>query len=133
MTMPAGSYWIGDLCYVLEDSWDEVCELYFESESNSDNPGGEFTLSDGRKFAMYGTRWGDGVYKDQNGRSFGVDSGTLGCILVSDIDNDFNDLGHVTSFRNEFTTGYAGSDQSVIKFGHVQIDTDAYELEDEMI
>lgn len=122
MSMPAGSYWIGDLCYVLDDVWDEVCELYFASESN-DVPGGEFTLADGRKFAMYGTRWGDGSYEDQSGRSFGVDSGTLGCIMINDIANATSNLGHVTSFRNNFDTGYTDRDKSVIKFGHIQIDT----------
>ena len=27
MTLLAGEYWVGDLCYVLGDRWDEVCNL----------------------------------------------------------------------------------------------------------
>lgn len=28
-TMPAGRYYVGDLCYVMDDVWDEVCDLMF--------------------------------------------------------------------------------------------------------
>ena len=31
MTMKAGNYYIGDLCYVLHDEWNEVCELIFNT------------------------------------------------------------------------------------------------------
>ncbi len=46
MTMPAGKYYVGDLCYVMHDVWDEVCDLMFPH----DNSGvyGKFKLKDGR-------------------------------------------------------------------------------------
>lgn len=43
MTMPAGRYYIGDLCYVMHDEWDEFCD-------HLDYPG-ERKLKDGRKYA----------------------------------------------------------------------------------
>ena len=124
MTLPAGKYWVGDLCYILDDIWDEVCGLYWASESQhpDGNPGGEFTLSDGRKFAMYGTLYGDGAYADQSGHQYGVDSGTLGCFPI-DEDDPGNSLGRIVNYRNDFDTGYTGRDRSVVKLGHIQIDT----------
>lgn len=129
MTMPAGTYWVGDLCYVLGDDWDEVCKLYFDFESDTGNTGGEFTLRDGRRFAMYSTSFGDGTYNDQVGRSYCVDSGTLGCIAMNEEIGPLQ-LGHVISFRNDFETGYSDRRDSVIKFGHIQIDTDDYSDEE---
>jgi hypothetical protein len=80
--MKAGTYYVGDLCYVLHDEWDEVCELIIKDNVCLD---GEFTLRDGRRFAIYGTAYGDGNYFDQNGKSYDVDAGSIGCILMNDI------------------------------------------------
>lgn len=129
MTLPAGTYWIGDLCYILDDLWDEICNMYSKHESETGTFGGEFTLSDGRRFAMYGTRFGDGTYNDQSGHDYGVDSGTLGCFPVS-ADDPVNSLGRLVNFRNDFDTGYTDRDCSVIKFGHIQIDTGDFVDED---
>ena len=128
MTLPAGTYWLGDLCYVLHDEWDEVCKMYFDSELSTGKIGGEFTLGDGRKFAMYSTRFGDGSYTDQSGHVYGVDSGTLGCVQISSEESE--GLGRVVNFRNDFDTGYTDRDESVIKFGHIQIDTGDFAEED---
>lgn len=130
MTMPAGKYWVGDLCYVLHDEWSEVCDMIFVNKNNVMD--GEFTLKDGRSFAIYSTKYGDGVYYDNYGREYGVDAGCLGCVLVEDIDVGNTDnniaLGHVVEFTDEFVTG--GEDpltskdwNGIIKFGVVEIDT----------
>ena len=99
--LPAGKYYVGDLCYVLHDEWDEVCDLTIK-ENECIN--GVFTLKNGTQFALYGTAYGDGGYYDTGGREYGVDSGTLGCVLVSKIDtkNKDNDLsdGNIIRFRN---------------------------------
>jgi len=58
MTMPAGKYYVGDLCYVMDsDEWSQVCSLIIQGEKLLD---GEFELPDGRRFAIYSTHWGDG-------------------------------------------------------------------------
>ena len=125
--MPAGNYYVGDLCYVLHEVWDEVCGIMFKDTDSGNN--GEFTLKDGRRFAVYGTRWGDGTYSDQYGNRYGVDAGIIGCILVSDIKlisqdwwtND-TDSGNVIEFTREFRTGIV--EESIIEIGHIMIDTD---------
>lgn len=120
MTLPAGKWWIGDLCYVLHSEWDEFCNLTLTREGCLD---GEFNLSDGRRFAVYSTLYGDGEYD-----GLSVDAGLIGCILLSDIDqtNSENDisLGRIVEFDKPFETG---SDESgVITFGHIQINTGDY-------
>ena len=129
--LPAGKYYVGDLCYVLHDEWDEVCDLTIK-ENECIN--GVFTLKNGTQFALYGTAYGDGGYSDTGGRLYGVDSGTLGCVLVSKIDtkNKDNDLsdGNIISFETSFTTGYMGEDEEEIYFGMVVINT-GYEDDDD--
>lgn len=118
--MPAGRYYVGDLCYVMHDVWDEVCDLMFPH----DNSGvyGKFKLKDGREFAVYPTMYGDGSYYDGSGREYWVDAGVIGCILESDIRDPSPTIegGNVMDFANEFKTG---EDRGVIRFGSVYIDT----------
>ena len=97
--MQSGKYYVGDLCYVMSDAdWNEVCELTIKGNECID---GEFTLKDGRRFAMYGTKFGDGEYRDQYGNSYCVDSGSIGCILEEHISTyDWNkDLGELVTFE----------------------------------
>lgn len=107
MTMTAGDYYIGDLCYVMTDEeWDEVCALTIKDNKCLE---GEFTLSDGRQFAMYGTAYGDGTYNDQYLHNYNVDSGTIGCMLISDIKKDLSgesieQLGARVKFDYPFST-----------------------------
>jgi len=117
--MKAGKYYVGDLCYVLGDRWDEVCDLIIVGHNCLD---GEFELKDGTKFAIYGTAYGDGVYPDQHGNGYPVDSGSIGCVLVDDITEGELDegLGNIFDFKESFTTD---SDDGVIMIGDVVIDT----------
>ena len=83
MTMPAGKYYVGDLCYVMDnDEWRQVCARTIQGEKIAD---GEFELPDGRRFAIYSTAYGDGGYYDQYGHTYSVDAGSIGCILMSDM------------------------------------------------
>jgi len=121
--MPAGSYYVGDLCYVLDDDeWTNLCILTIVNDTSVE---GEFELIDGRRFAIYGTKWGDGEYYDQTGNSYSVDSGTIGCILWSDIKHskyeDIESLGVLHEFDTEFST--RNNDTGVIEIGHIRIDT----------
>jgi hypothetical protein len=119
--MVAGEYYIGDLCYVIEE-WDDFCSVILDGDNVHD---GEMTMPDGRKFASYGTAHGDGVYEDQFGHEYCVDAGLIGCILVSDITRkDYDDLtrlGRIKVFDRDFITG---SERGVITFGNIRIDTD---------
>jgi hypothetical protein len=123
--MTKGEYWIGDLCYVIDDRWDDVCSLLFKSgeKKKSERPG-EFEMEDGIKFALYSTAWGDGCYDDNKGNRYGVDAGVIGCIKVSDLHKmgeSPSTLGTVHTFEEDFVTGY---DEGTIFFGDIRIETD---------
>jgi len=121
--MPAGEYYVGDICYVMHPEWDEVCDLICCWGDEDKETDGEFTLKDGRRFAVYGTAYGDGCYYDQTDRSYGVDAGIIGCIRVDDIaESERKNLedGHVMKFEKDFITY---SDAGIIYFGNVAIDT----------
>lgn len=119
--MPAGTYYVGDLCYVMHDAWDEFCDITIEGNRVLD---GVFSLKNGVKFATFGTAWGDGCYYDGSGREYGVDAGLIGCIRVEDIDPSEADnvpSGNVIEFTEDFVCYRRGG---VIRFGDVYIDTD---------
>jgi hypothetical protein len=134
--MPAGKYYIGDLCYVMDsDEWDEFCAITIKGNNCID---GEFELPDGRRFATYGTRWGDGEYRDQHGNAYSVDAGLIGCIRVEDIRankyDNISELGAILEFTEPFETSggrehYQKWD-GVIRIGHVEIVTDSDDLGD---
>lgn len=109
--MPKGEYYIGDLCYVLDDVWGEVCSNLEE---------GEHVLSDGRKYALYFTKYGDGLYSSNIGTIHPVDAGLIGAIKLEDIGAYRDGLGATVEFKHDFNTS---SDDGVIVFGHVKIDT----------
>ena len=126
--MKSGTYYCGDLCYVLHERWDEFCALTISGNNVLD---GEFNLKDGTRIATYTTRWGDGNYFDQDGKSYDVDAGLIGCVALEDIDltnpDNFLAGGRVVEFVNDFSTFSAGG---VITIGNIVIDTDVAEEED---
>ena len=127
--MKSGTYYVGDLCYVLHERWDEVCSLIIDGHRCVD---GEFNLKDGTRFAIYGTAYGDGNYFDQNGKSYDVDAGSIGCVLLDDIDlsnkENFLSGGNVHTFDTSF---YTGTMDGKIMFHTVSIDTDPVYSEEE--
>ena len=128
MTMPAGKYYIGDLCYVMHDEWNECCDLFFPPGEMGRSVEGEFTLKDGRRFASFGTAYGDGTYRSNIGTNHAVDSGSIGCIRMEDIrDNTYDNierLGAIVEFDQPFEVS---EDAGLIVFGHVQIETNGDE------
>lgn len=127
MTMPAGKYYVGDLCYVLHDSWDEFCDITISDHKCLE---GEFNFKDGRRFASYTTKWGDGEYMDQYARTYSVDAGLIGCISVSAIDNGLQEMavdvgprfgGQIITFDKPFE---CRKSEGKIYIGHVVIETD---------
>jgi hypothetical protein len=130
--MTKGEYYVGDLCYVLHDEWDEVCSLLFAGRDDHGCNQGEFNLKDGRRFAIYNTKYGDGNYFDQNGKSYDVDAGSIGCILMQDIDlghpDNFIAGGQQVTFDQDF---YTGEQDGKIMIGFISIDTDPVYDEEE--
>lgn len=124
--MPAGRYYVGDLCYVMHPEWNECCDLFFPHPGPENGVEGEFQLADGRRFASFGTAWGDGEYSSSIGTSHSVDSGSIGCIRVEDIRDDsypperVAELGAIVEFDQPFSVH---AQDGVIQFGHITIDT----------
>jgi hypothetical protein len=125
--LAAGIYYIGDLCYVLSNRWDEFCDLTIDGNNCKE---GAFTMADGTQFVTFGTAYGDGTYLDQEGNEYPVDAGLIGCVLADKVDSDARlSLGKVHTFENDV---WAYSDGTVLTFGHVSIDTDpSFEEEEE--
>ena len=104
--MRPGTYLVGDLCYVMHPQWHEVCGLMFAT----DGPvlEGEFNLSNGVRFALSSTAYGDGTYYDGEGRSYPVDAGLIGCIRkidVADPEAYFDGMNEIV-FDNPFHIEY---------------------------
>ena len=127
MTAPV-RYFLGDLCYVLHDVWDEVCDI-----TDLDNDEWEYELKDGRKFILFSTAFGDGQYNDLDGNPYSVDSGTIGAIKVDDIVDTTGlsnalglGLGHIHEFPAEIEGFDCCYDEGVINIYSVSIDTAGY-------
>lgn len=126
--MPAGKYWIGDLCYVMHEHRDEVCKLAYDGSKCLE---GKFKLNNGIEFVLFSTAYGDGSYDDDKYNQYGVDSGSIGAILLENInlDDGENDLkdGKIHQFDTEWV---AQNDDGVMRFGKIIIDTKNTDSED---
>lgn len=117
MKLEAGRYWVGDLCYLITGpKWNSVCEFLGNGPEMRE---GVFTL-DGRKGAIFGTAYGDGVYHDQEGNEYGVDSGTLGIFPAGLMDSKWAGLGTVFEFPEDFPVSCVDGE---MRFGHIRIRT----------
>lgn len=127
------TYWVGDLCYVMHDCWAEVCAITFSGSDPQES--GPMTLEDGREFVYFGTAHGDGVYGDQDGNTYPVDSGGIGAIRLSDIRDlePWIDGGHLHEFPKGAVMSESFYSEGVIVIGGtVFIDTDpTFDEEDE--
>lgn len=127
--MRAGTYYIGDLCYVLKTSnsvkisvdwnWSKVCDIMDLGE-------GKHYYED-IPFAYLQTYFGDGEYYDQKSRRYLVDSGTIGCIETKYLDRTILDevisgnYGQIQVFEDYFKVYSSGLGS--LFFGDVMIDT----------
>jgi hypothetical protein len=115
--LPAGNYYVGDLCYVIPNNlWDE-----FLGNWDFDYSGvyGDFLSS---LYWVAETEYGDGIYDDQFGNTYAVDAGIIGCINLDqglEIKNK-NAWGQFIKFDSEFTCLLDGG---VIKIANLIIDT----------
>lgn len=112
--MRPGTYYVGDLCYVMHPQWKEVCNLMFATDGGG-VLNGEFNLANGVRFAVSSTAYGDGTYQDRQGRNYPVDAGLIGCIRVEDVyDPEWWLEGvNVIEFERPFQIVY---DEGMIRF-----------------
>jgi len=133
--LPAGTYYVGDLCYVVnDDDWSDFCERSFPDSYTE--VVGIFETFEGINYANFGTKYGDGGYADYNGRKYSVDSGSIGCIPVCALSDKCSSaliahLGNIIDFPEAFEVGY-DEETGTITFGDVEIMTgDVYGDEDD--
>ena len=122
----AGTYYIGDPCYVVRKGrWMPFLSTTDFFRDPIREVGG-FLLAGG------GTAYGDGTYKDEEGRKYPVDAGMLSLIpmeWIKKYGKKPNDgAGHIVEFDKEFTVDVNGG---IFRFGHVNIDTKNDEEEEE--
>jgi hypothetical protein len=123
--VPSGTYVIGDPCYAVPDKdWDSLLQScnYFESPIGY--------VKDGvQKFPVlaFSTKWGDGSYRGSDGNVYGVDAGLIGLVPV-EIVEDLSEH-EVVNFSKDSLCVYDGSGK--LKFGHITIDTDPSDEEEE--
>jgi hypothetical protein len=136
--MPAGVYYVGDPCYVLSErfgySWDDVLKKtdYFESSWS-----GVYEY-DGVKMFVSSTAYGDGTYRDSEGRSYDVDAGLLCCILLDTLTEEAQDGAHridgvngnIVEFPRDFEPEEVDKN-GTIDFGPFTIDTGDEQEEDD--
>lgn len=119
----AGEYYIGDPRYVFNASWDSVLQ---QTNSLSSN---EETFIGRHKVAGGDTAYTDGVYYDQDGRQYAVDSGILAIMpavllnkdkVSTKIDIQQSNFMHIVKFENDFEVEV---ENGVFTFGSVVINT----------
>lgn len=107
-TAPAGTYYVGDLCYALEDN---VYDNVFGGEVYA---GGLYQKGDSF-FLVDNTSAGDGTYTDDTGRKYLVDAGIIGICSYDLIDekkmrkNENNTIhgGQIITFKNPFHINFS--------------------------
>ena len=120
-TMPAGTYVLGDPCYVVPNSqWSDWCDITLPQFDKGIFSPFEFQ---GVTCIQFPTAYGDGTYTGSDGFEYGVDSGSIGLVPKSLDAGDFDlDLSNVVTFEQPFTC-YADYDEGTLTFGHIVIDT----------
>jgi hypothetical protein len=101
-TLPAGDYFIGDLCYVLSD------KIYHKVFGGTGYSSGIYEENKtGLTFLVANTAYGDGYFSSSDGREFAVDAGIIGiCPYSLMAKNDGG--GHVYTFETSVTCDFNG-------------------------
>ena len=145
--MKAGTYYVGDPCYVLDATFDfDWMEIllatgYFgiyhpgtEDKMDPDENDGYFEIDGVRIFAS-STDHGDGAYLDNSEREYGVDAGLIACIPVEllggeeAVEKAVFGLANIVEFEHDFSCETVDED-GTIHIGDIEVYT-GFEDEDE--
>lgn len=118
----AGKYYVGDLCYVIDDvAWQALCKR-LEADGYFESDGGKWTgRCNGSTIVLFSTLNGDGSYYDQYSRQYLVDSGNIGIMPVDVISKGDADGGNIIEFETDFAV--EAVDKGVFAFGNIVVDT----------
>jgi hypothetical protein len=121
--VPAGKYVIGDPCYAVPDRlWDELLKScdFFRTPIGQAN---------GHKVLGFGTKWGDGCYRGTDGREYPVDAGLIGLVPIELVEDPLQHSDFIVTFSKP--TLCTDHDNGALQFGHIIIDTDPADPEEE--
>lgn len=134
--VPAGSYVLGDPCYSFpdHDEWMELLESceYFNAPIGTirRTKANTFNAMETFNVVAFSTRWGDGCYQGTDGRMYPVDAGLIGLVPLEVVGSDMrDDLSTVVVFDKP-TKCYTDG-EGKLRFGHITIDTDPQDDEEE--
>lgn len=110
--LPAGSYYIGDPCYVMGDDWEEYLEAWYLGKTWRGQP-----------IAAFSTM-GDGTHQDDLGREYSVDSVILAAIPAERVTDPVMaaQLGQMITFPAPFRC--SRDRRGRIRFGDIVIRTE---------
>ena len=130
-TFPAGKYYIGDPCYLFDQSWDKILQenQYFDKEDQVIN---------GVSVMVDGTAWGDGLFFGNFEGRIPVDAGLIGILPVEliGLDNKVTieqvtaeDFGLIVDFATPID---CYTEEGVFHFGDITIDTNGDDDEEDL-
>jgi hypothetical protein len=117
--LPAGKYLIGDPCYFFSDKPHEDWLNFLEQNDFLDNEGKGVLTGTDLSVVVFGTKYGDGLYKDEYNNEYGVDSGLIGIIPYTE-ESDIPSLMHLIQFDKDFE---CINNNGYLHFGDIVIDT----------
>ena len=120
ITLPPGEYVIGDVCYLKQG------QDIFDAINFFDEMGPAFTGTfQGSQVFVALTRYGDGGFKDNEGREYSVDGGNIGIVPLDKATPNLDWFPqHIITFDEPFVCSRSNDrDQGVITFGHIKIRT----------
>ena len=120
--LPAGTYIVSDPCYVLSN---ETYDSQFLEQSWVNGKHVSFITVNGRPMVCFMTAHGDGEYNDDDGRCYGVDSGTIAIIPIESCDGDEIEgmYSHKVEMSTDFECHY-DKRGGTMHFGNISIMTD---------
>lgn len=140
ITLPAGTYYIGDLCYVItDDNWISLIKQLNVIKGDVTIPK---PVVDMYNIWLHNTLNGDGLFQDESNNQYPVDSGTIGIVSSinfssSTIDRvlDLN-LGTIHMFTKQVKCSYTNgvfmfTDDVKTVIINTNIQVDEFETEDD--
>lgn len=125
--LPAGTYYIGDPCYVVADGddWAAFCTAY--DKASPDATESAVITFKGRQCFVSSTNTGDGCYRDNYGDEYPVDAGMLAAVPADLVPAPTRaGLVHSKFFVEPFRVGAdkgRWKRRKRIQFGHLTINT----------
>lgn len=127
--LKAGTYYIGDPCYIFDGSWMDILNQT-DYLNDCSKP-----LFD-RDFFAHSTAFGDGEFYDNNHYSYSVDAGLIACLPIEfvEIDNkvigdeEIQQYGNIVIFPEDFVCSY---NNGIFNFGDKIIINTSYESDDD--